>query len=106
MLVIGGKDPDEWDTEAKKSADTDLLHEARKIRIVFETNSSYEPVIANMVLNFGTPVNILRANTRNVEGTARGDMILGLPDDEDLQERMIAWLKEKKLSVSEVTEDV
>jgi hypothetical protein len=33
-------------------------------------------------------------------------MILGLPDDEDLQERMIAWLKEKKLSVSEVTEDV
>ena len=106
MLVIGGKDPDEWDTEAKKSAETDLLHEARKIRIVFETNSSYEPVIANMVLNFGTPVNILRANTRNVEGTARGDMILGLPDDEDLQERMIAWLKEKKLSVSEVTEDV
>ena len=106
MLVIGGKDPDEWDTEAKKSAETDLLHEARKIRIVFETNSSYEPVIANMVLHFGTPVNILRANTRNVAGTARGDMILGLPDDEDLQERMIAWLKEKKLSVSEVTEDV
>ncbi len=106
MLVIGGKDPDEWDTDEKKTAETDILHEARKIRIVYETNSSYEPVIANMVLHFGQPVNILRANTRNVEGIARGDMILGLPDDTELQENIIAYLKERNLSVSEVTEDV
>ena len=106
MLVIGGKDPDEWDAEERKGEELDLLHEKRRIRIVFETNSSYEPVIANMVLHFKTPVNILRANTRNVEGTARGDMILGLPDDKKLQEEMIAWLRERNLSVSEVPEDV
>ena len=95
MLVIG-----------EKEKEVPLLKEKRRIRIVYETNSSYEPVIANMVLHFKTPVNILRANTRNVEGTARGDMILGLPEDEKMQEDMIAYLKEKNLVVSEVTEDV
>lgn len=53
------------------------------IRIVFSVNSSFEPVIANMVLRFGQPINILRADTKNVEGIARGEMILSLPDDAD-----------------------
>ena len=113
MLVIGGKDPEEWEEkspEAKlsheKSPEVELLHEKRRIRIVFESNSSYEPVIANMVLHFGTPVNILKADTRNVGGTARGEMILGLPDDTGLQEEMIGYLKERELIVTEVTEDV
>ena len=112
MLVIGGKDPDAWDnegsaaTDKRKSAERELLREKRRIRIVFESNSSYEPVIANMVLHFGRPVNILRANTRNVDGTARGDMILGLPENEAIQRQMIEYLKERKLIVTEVTEDV
>ena len=108
MLVIGGKDPDEWDDDNNKdqSAEMELLHEKRQIRIVFETNSSYEPVIANMVLHFNTPVNILKADTKNVSGVAHGEMILGLPDDESLQEEMITYLKERKLIVTEVTEDV
>lgn len=108
MLVIGGKDPDQWDSsgeEAGKRMETPILHEARKIRIVFQTNSSYEPVIANMVLQFGHPVNILRANTRNVDGIARGDMILGLPDDEALQEQMIAYLRERGLITADVTDE-
>ncbi|MCR4693779.1 MAG: ATP-binding cassette domain-containing protein [Pseudobutyrivibrio sp.] len=83
-----------------------LLNESRKIRIVFSENSSFEPVVANMVLKFNTPVNILRADTRNVGGTAKGDMILGLPEDENLQEDLIAYLKERGLAVEEVTGDV
>ena len=106
MLVIGGKDPEEWEQAKAKSATTELLHEKRRIRIVFEINSSYEPVIANMVLSFNTPVNILKADTRNVGGTARGEMILGLPDDGIIQEEMIAYLRERKLVVTEVIEDV
>ena len=53
----------------------------RKLRIVFSENSAFEPVIANMILKFNTPVNILRADTKNVGGYAKGEMILGLPDD-------------------------
>ena len=36
----------------------------RCIRIVFDGNSSFEPVIAGMVLDFRQPVNILFADTK------------------------------------------
>lgn len=73
------------------------------IRIVFSENSSYEPVIANMVLKFGTPVNILKADTKNVSGIARGEMILGLPEDKQLAAEIIDYLKERNLAVEEVS---
>ncbi|MCQ2535657.1 MAG: ATP-binding cassette domain-containing protein [Lachnospiraceae bacterium] len=78
----------------------------KKIRIVFSENSAYEPVISNLILKFNSPINILKADTRNVGGTAKGEMILGLPDDEDIQKAIINYLKERGLSVSEVTENV
>ena len=59
-----------------------------------------------MVLKFGTPVNILRADTKNVGGFAKGEMILGLPSDETLADEMEQYLKEKGLEIEEVTEDV
>lgn len=78
----------------------------RKLRIVFSENSAFEPVIANMVLRFGTPVNILRADTKNVGGVAKGEMILGLPAEEGLQKEMEQYLLQKGLEIEEVTEDV
>ncbi len=78
----------------------------RKIRIVFEDNSSYEPVVANLILHFGKPVNILKADTKNIGGRARGEMILGLPDGEEIQDQMITWIRERGLTVTEVDEDV
>ena len=63
QLIIEGKDPDEWTSEENAAGTVPLLHEDRRIRIVFGTQSSFEPVIANMVLTMGTPVNILRADT-------------------------------------------
>jgi D-methionine transport system ATP-binding protein len=74
------------------------------VRIVFSENSSFEPVIANMVLAFKMPVNILYANTRNLDGVAKGEMVLQLPEDEIVSNKMIAYLKTAKLSV-EVLED-
>ncbi len=78
----------------------------KKLRIVFSENSAFEPVIANMVLKFKTPVNILRADTKNVGGFAKGEMILGLPADASLQYEMERYLTEKGLEIEEVTEDV
>lgn len=83
-----------------------ILEAERKIRIVFSENSAFEPVIANMILHFGTAVNILLADTRNVGGIAKGEMILGLPGERALQEEIIAYLKDRGLKVMEVTEDV
>ncbi len=72
------------------------------VRIVFSDNSSFEPVIANMVLKFGQPINILKADTKNVEGIARGEMILSLPDEKDVQVSMKSYLVERGLAVEEV----
>ena len=51
-------------------------------------------------------MNILRADTKNVGGTAKGEMILGLPKERDTQEEMIKYLKERDLAVEEVTGNV
>ena len=45
----------------------------RLIRITFENQSSFEPVIGNLVLNYRTPVNILYADTKNINGEAQGE---------------------------------
>lgn len=84
----------------------EILDGSRKIRIVFSENSAFEPVIANLILQVQAPVNILRANTRDVGGVAKGEMILGLPEDAKLQGRIIDYLTERGLAVEEVAEHV
>ena len=64
------------------------------------------PVIANMVLAFKTPVNILYANTKDLDGVATGEMILQLPEDDVLGDKMIAYLKNTKLTVEELEDYV
>ena len=93
----------DWNGESRQ---LDRLIEDKKLRIVFSENSAFEPVIANMVLKFGVPVNILRADTKNVGGVAKGEMILGLPPEAELQQQMEQYLVEKGLEIEEVTGDV
>lgn len=73
----------------------------RCIRIVFSENSSFEPVIANMILTFKTPVNIMYANTRNINGVAKGEMILQLPENKETAEKMVGFLLNRNLAVEE-----
>ncbi|MDO4285871.1 MAG: ATP-binding cassette domain-containing protein [Eubacteriales bacterium] len=103
QLIIEGKEPGEWSGASRQQPE---LHETKRIRIVFTSNSSFEPVIANMILQFGVPVNILKADTKDVGGTARGEMILGLPEERETQENIIGYLRERGLAVEEVTADV
>lgn len=70
---------------------------SRCLRIVFNKNSAFEPVIADMVLNFKTPVNIIRADTRNINAMAQGEMIIQLPESADVAQRMTAYLNNKGL---------
>lgn len=98
-LILKGNSTDRRTLEDRQR---ELMKGKCCIRIVFSVNSSFEPVIANMVLRFGQPINILRADTKNVEGIARGEMILSLPDDREIQEKMKAYLSERGLAVEEV----
>ena len=74
----------------------------KNVRIVFSENSSFEPVIANMILQFNEPVNILKANTKNVGGVAKGEMILGFQEDSNNVEKMKEYLIERGLEIEEV----
>ena len=78
------------------------LHGDRCCRIVFDGNSASEPVIADMVLRFRTTVNILFADTKNIDGKAFGQIVIQLPQEEGVADRMIEYLKAKGLAVEEV----
>lgn len=83
-----------------------VMEGRRCIRIVFRENSSFEPVIGNMVLACKAPANILLADTKDIGGIAHGQMILQLPEDEITAEKMIQYLKERNLLVEELKDYV
>lgn len=71
-------------------------------RIVFDGRSSYEPVMANMILECKEPVNILFANTKNIDGNAFGQIVIQLPQEEQAAKKILRYLKEKHLVIEEV----
>ena len=83
-----------------------IMKSRRCIRIVFTKNSSFEPVIANMVLECRASVNILMADTQDIGGIATGQMILQLPEENQTGDKMIAYLREKNLTVEELKDYV
>lgn len=80
----------------------DFFEGADKLRIIFDGRTSFEPVIANMVLECRTPVNILFADTKDIYGKAFGQMIIQLPDDESGKKRIYAYLETNKIPYEEV----
>lgn len=97
--------------EAKKLILNEFAHikemkSERVIRVTFGGNSAFEPIIGNVVLKYKTPVNILYANTKTINGNAEGEMILQLPESKEISEQMIAYFKEKGLGVEEVADYV
>ena len=75
------------------------------IRIAFEETNTAEPVIANLILEFKTPVNILESNITSINGTSRGQMMAQLPDDEEIAKKMIEYLRRNKSIVIEEVND-
>lgn len=65
----------------------------RRIRIIFDGEKSSKPVISELVLASQVPVNIMFADTKDIDGKAYGHMILELPDDENASEKIFSWLK-------------
>ena len=93
--------------EAKKLILNEVKHITemkgkRMIRVTFDGKSAFEPMIGNVTLEYKTPLNILYANTKTINGNAEGEMILQLPESQEIADRMIAYFKEKELGVEEV----
>ncbi|MGN0675340.1 MAG: methionine ABC transporter ATP-binding protein [Oscillospiraceae bacterium] len=79
----------------------DEVKDGKRIRIVFDGESSFKPVIANLILTCRTPLNILKAETEDIGGTAHGQIIIQLPDDPEAAERVINYLDENNIQYSE-----
>ena len=90
------------DVDSKPKSPQPEIQSGEKIRIVFSENSAFEPVIANLVLTFHEPVNILKADTKNVGGVAKGEMILQFMKDSTNVESMKQYLTEHGLDIGEV----
>ncbi len=84
----------------------DEINKGPIIRIVFSENSAFEPVFSNLILKFKEPLNILFAQTRNVGGIAKGEMILEFEEGSKQVEEMKSYLKERGLDVEEVDDYV
>ncbi|MCI6991062.1 MAG: ATP-binding cassette domain-containing protein [Clostridiales bacterium] len=81
----------------------DRLPASRVIRIAFNGGSSYEPLIASLAIDCGVKVNILGADTRNIEGKAFGTMLLGLPENEAEAMKAMAYIQgQPDITVEEV----
>lgn len=72
------------------------------LRIVFEGQSSYDPVLADLIMQFGHRFNILGANTEDIGGKAFGQLLIERPDDEELVRAILQYLDERNIHVDEV----
>ena len=75
----------------------------RYVRVVFDGNSSFEPAIADMILNCRVRVNIMGADMKNIDGKAYGQMILQMPDEDVKAQQAIHYLEDRNIIVEEVT---
>lgn len=74
----------------------------RCCRIVFDGSSAYDPALSSMILECQVPVNIMYADMKRVEDKAMGQMVIQLPEDDTLAEKVIQNLRKKNLIVEEV----
>ena len=75
---------------------------SKRVRISFDGRSSSEPVLSNLILACKVPVNIMHAETRDINGTALGQMVIQLPEEEMDQNRVLNYLKTAKITYEEV----
>ena len=70
----------------------------KRLRLVFDGSCSNEPVISRITLECGVPVNILFADTRIVEGSIYGHMVIDLPSDPQQFHNVLRWLEHNHIS--------
>ena len=71
-------------------------------RLVFKGGSENEPVLGQMMIETKGVANILAANTRTIDDEAFGQMVLQFPEEKELRETMIKYLRDRGVVVEEV----
>lgn len=75
-----------------------------RVRLAFDDNRAYEPVIANMIIELKAPVNILYARMESVGENQKGQMVIGLSEDEEIARKQKEYLRGNKVTFIELEE--
>ena len=62
------------------------------VRLAFNGESTYKQLVSALILETGVPVSILFADTRDIGGKTYGQILLELPGEDRLAQRVTAWL--------------
>jgi len=82
----------------------EMLPKGRVVRVAFNGGTAYQPLIATLAMECGVVVNILGADTRNIDGKAFGTMLLGLPESDVEAAKAMAFIQSQKdITVEEVS---
>lgn len=76
---------------------SDIKSEGEVLRIVFDGQSSNEPIISDLSVKYNVMINILGANTENIGGRAFGQMLIELPKDEEKVKLIKDYLTQKEI---------
>jgi len=95
--------PDEVNKEVESREFTST---AKRVRIVYDGKSAYEPTVANMIMELKAPVNILYANMDVVGDVQKGQMVICLAEDEKLAEKQKQYLLKHGVDFTEIEGEV
>ena len=76
-----------------------------RVRLVFDEATAGEPIIANMIMELGAPVNFLYANLDVLGGAQKGQMVICLAEDPKTAEKQKEYLRAKGVEFIEIDED-
>ncbi len=84
-----------------RSEAVERIYSEKRLRMVFDGNSAFEPIISNLTLECQTPLNILAADTKAIEGKVYGQMVLQLPEDDATLQRVKQYLDKRGIHYEE-----
>ena len=76
-----------------------------RLRLAFNEQTAYKPIIANMILETGEPVNMLYANMDALLDEQKGQMVIALSDDKAVADKQKAILVREGVDFTEIPED-
>lgn len=72
-----------------------------KLRLVFDGKTTDRPIISELAIKCGAEVNILFADTKNIDGKIFGHMVIALPENEEKAEQVRSYLKAHNVTFKE-----
>ncbi|MDO4938410.1 MAG: ATP-binding cassette domain-containing protein [Lachnospiraceae bacterium] len=97
QLIMGGRvnDDEIWSRGG----------DGRKIRIAFDEETTDLPVVSEMILACGAPVNILHASTKTLGSGKYGQMLVELPPGKEKERECMDYLDSHNIKYEEVNID-